>query len=98
MKFRKCFPNRFFDSRGRKVYPRKSNDVCSCEPRRSSSLQYTMRVFCSLSPSPHSASRAAITARSMQGLPLASSVDDDVVAVALERTAGYSRAIHVSNA
>ena len=37
---------------------------CSCEPRRSASLQYTMRVFCSLSSRPHSASRVAIAARS----------------------------------
>jgi hypothetical protein len=34
------------------------------EPRRSSSLQYTMRVFRSLSSRPHAASREAIMARS----------------------------------
>ena len=33
------------DGRGRKVYPRKSNVMCSYSPGRLSSLQYTIRVF-----------------------------------------------------
>ena len=40
--------------RGRKVNPRNVNDVCSYEPRRRSSLHYTVRVLfeCNSSPTP----------------------------------------------
>jgi len=44
-KLTKNFPHRFFARRGWKVYPRKSNLMCSYSPGRSSSLQYTIFVF-----------------------------------------------------
>ena len=66
------------------MYERKSNDVCSCEPRRSSSWQNTTRVFCSLSLKAALRQPASDLGPQLQGLPLASSVDDDVIAIALE--------------
>ena len=58
VKLTKYFPYRFFDRRGRNVYPRKSNFISGYSPRRSSSLQYTIRVFSGCSSSPHSSNRS----------------------------------------
>ena len=39
-------------ARARKVNPKNVNDTCSCEPRRTPSLQYTIRVLAGCSRSP----------------------------------------------
>ena len=51
-KLTKNFPCLLLASRGRNVYPKKSNRSCSCEPRRFASLQYTMRVLSGCSSRP----------------------------------------------
>jgi len=39
------FPSALLAPLGRNMYPRNVNEVCSCEPRRLPSLQYTILVL-----------------------------------------------------
>ena len=84
--------------RARKVNPRKSNDVCSAEPRRIASLQYTSRVLsgCRLRPTcfirSSSAARIIRACFSERQCTTASSTYRS------NGTDGNFRASHISNA
>ena len=68
--------------RARNPYPRNVNDVCSCEPRRLASLQYTIRVLSGCNASPVWRIPLLERGQHLAGLLLAGAVDDRVVHVA----------------
>ena len=53
-------------ARARNVNPKNVNDVCSCEPRRLPSLQYTIRVLAGCSRNPTCSIRFPIAASTLR--------------------------------
>src|ERR1035437_493843 len=93
-----CTPSPRRARRGRNVNPRNVNDVCSYEPRRLASLQYTILVLSGCNSSPTSAIRSCSAARTLRAWYSPTQWITASSAYLSNVTSGNSLASHRSNA